>query len=149
MAPASVWFTKQLPEAKWVELIKKTPAWQAVFLVGGPGDHALCERIRQAINAPNVHNTAGKFSLLQTAALMKHAVMNYTNDSAPQHLASAMDAPVTVFFCSTTPNFGFGPLSTIAHTVEISEQLACRPCGLHGKKACPKGHFDCGRKIEL
>jgi len=23
--------------------------------------------------------------------------------------------------------------------------LTCRPCGLHGKKACPLGHFDCGK----
>jgi len=26
--------------------------------------------------------------------------------------------------------------------------LSCRPCGLHGYKACPQGHFNCARKIE-
>jgi heptosyltransferase-2 len=25
--------------------------------------------------------------------------------------------------------------------------LACRPCGLHGKKACPEGHFACATSI--
>lgn len=149
IAPASVWYTKQLPEEKWIELIKKIPAWQAVFLIGGTGDQPLCERIRNSVKDPNVHNTAGKFSLLQTAALMKSAVMNYVNDSAPQHIASAMDAPVTTFFCSTVPSFGFGPLSTNAKIVETTEALACRPCGLHGKKSCPKGHFKCGIGIDI
>jgi ADP-heptose:LPS heptosyltransferase len=42
---------------------------------------------------------------------MKGAKMNYVNDSGPLHLASAMNAPITAFFCSTVPEFGFGPLS--------------------------------------
>ena len=32
--------------------------------------------------------------------------------------------------------------------VEIKEKLDCRPCGLHGFKACPKGHFKCAEKID-
>ena len=69
--------------------------------------------------------------------------MTFTNDSAPLHFASAVNAPVTAIFCSTIPEFGFGPLSDVAHTIETEEKLLCRPCGLHGKKACPQGHFKC------
>ena len=75
--------------------------------------------------------------------------MNYVNDSAPLHIASAMNAPVTVYFCSTEPSFGFGPLSDNKTIVEVKEKLNCRPCGLHGKESCPKGHFNCGLKIEI
>ena len=42
---------------------------------------------------------------------MSRAGMNYVNDSAPLHFASAMNAPVTAVYCSTIPGFGFGPLS--------------------------------------
>ena len=28
--------------------------------------------------------------------------------------------------------------------IQIEENLDCRPCGLHGHKECPKGHFKCG-----
>jgi heptosyltransferase-2 len=69
--------------------------------------------------------------------------MNYVNDSAPMHFASAVNAPVTAIYCSTIPAFGYGPLSDNSNIVETHEQLSCRPCGLHGYKACPQGHFKC------
>jgi heptosyltransferase-2 len=90
---------------------------------------------------------AGKLTFLQSAALMKAAGMNYVNDSAPLHFASAMNAPVTAVYCSTVPEFGFGPLSDIRFIVQHTEPLYCRPCGLHGYKACPEGHFRCAREI--
>jgi heptosyltransferase-2 len=74
--------------------------------------------------------------------------MNYVNDSAPLHLASAVNASVTAIFCSTVPDFGFGPLSDKSRVVETQEKLDCRPCGLHGFKACPEGHFKCATAIK-
>ena len=97
----------------------------------------------------NVISLAGKLSFLESAALQKQAVMNYVNDSAPMHFASAVNAPVTAIYCSTIPDFGFGPLSDQSFIVETKEQLACKPCGLHGKKACPLGHFNCAQTIQL
>ena len=91
---------------------------------------------------------AGKLSLLGTASLMSRARMNYVNDSAPLHIASAMNAPVTVVFCSTVPAFGFGPLRENGRVIETSEKLRCRPCGVHGYKACPEGHFKCALTID-
>lgn len=146
IAPASVWFTKQWPEAKWIELIKALPADGRVLLIGAPGDVPLCERIAQAAGRGEV--LAGKLSLLGTAALMEGAAMNYVNDSAPLHIASAMNAPVTAIFCSTVPAFGFGPLRANGRVVETIEALDCRPCGLHGHRACPKGHFKCALGID-
>lgn len=148
-APASVWFTKQLPKEKWIELLKGVSENLTVFLLGGPSDYALNEEIKKAVGRSQLQNLAGQLTLLQSAALMAKARMNYVNDSAPLHLASAMNAPVTAFFCSTLPSFGFGPLSDQSTIVEISDDLYCRPCGLHGKKKCPEGHFKCGRNIAL
>jgi heptosyltransferase-2 len=78
---------------------------------------------------------------------MKDAAMNYANDSAPLHFASAMNAPVTAIYCSTVPSFGFTPLSDKSFIVETDQKLTCRPCGLHGRKACPLGHFNCAHTI--
>jgi len=86
-------------------------------------------------------------SFLQSAALMKDATMNYVNDSAPLHFASAVNAPVTAVYCSTVPAFGFGPLSEKKFIVETKEFIECRPCGLHGYKACPQKHFNCAHTI--
>lgn len=149
LSPASVWFTKQLPERKWVELAKKLAAKGKVYLIGGPTDYDLCERLKLEIQSENCFNLAGKFSFLQSAALFEGAEMNYVNDSGPLHFCSAVNAPVTAFFCSTVPGFGFGPLSENSTIIETSEQLNCKPCGLHGYKSCPKKHFLCGEAIKI
>ena len=149
LAPTSVWFTKQYPEEKWLELLAALPASQQVYLLGGPPDVAACERLAAASGRPNVTSLAGKIGLLASAALMRGALMNYVNDSAPMHLCSAVGAPVTAIFCSTVPEFGFGPLSPVSFVVETSEPLDCRPCGLHGHAACPLGHFRCAYGIEV
>ncbi len=148
IAPSSVWYTKQFPEQKWVEFIQSLPKELIIYLLGAPLDHALCERIIVAASKPNCINLAGKFSFLQSASLMKNALMNYVNDSAPMHFCSATDAPVTAVYCSTIPAFGYGPLSSLSNIIEINKPLACRPCGTHGKKHCPLNHFDCAEKID-
>lgn len=149
MAPASVWFTKQLPENKWVEMIKAAPSGMMIYLLGSVADDELCNRITSASGNRNAINLAGKLNLLQSAALMKDATMNYVNDSGPLHIASAMNAPVTAFFCSTVPEFGFGPLSDNGVIVQTKLDLECKPCGLHGYKKCPLNHFKCGTTIEI
>ena len=78
---------------------------------------------------------------------MQGARMNYVNDSAPMHLCSAMNAPTTAVFCSTVPAFGFGPLADHSRIAEIRGVLECRPCNLHGRPACPLGHFRCAHDI--
>lgn len=148
LAPTSVWFTKQYPTEKWLELLAALPPGLPVYLLGGPPDVVACEQLAQAAGRPGLVNLAGKLSLLASAALMRGAVLNYVNDSAPMHLCSAVDAPVCAIFCSTVPAFGFGPLSTFSRVVEHLGPLACRPCGLHGHARCPLGHFRCAREIE-
>ena len=146
--PASVWFTKQYPEDQWVDFIKELPEHYTTYLLGGKEDRSLCERILQKTAGKKVEVLAGKLGFLSSVALMEKAVMNYTNDSAPLHFASATDAPVTAIFCSTIPGFGFYPLSNRSFIVETREQLSCRPCSLHGQRACPEQHFKCARTIQ-
>jgi heptosyltransferase-2 len=147
VAPASVWFTKQLPKEQWIKLINHLNS--KVYLIGGPTDEQLCNEIVERLPKSDVVNLAGKLTLMQSAALISSAQRTYVNDSGPLHIASAMNAPVTAFFCSTVPEFGFGPLSDDAKIIQIQEKLECRPCGLHGHAACPKGHFKCGSEISV
>ena len=144
IAPGSVWFTKQAPLKLWIELCKKLVLNHTVFIIGAHSDSNICNAIAQSV--PECVNVVGQLSLLDSAALMSGAVMNYVNDSAPLHLCSAVNAPVTVFFCSTVKDFGFGPLSDVQFLIE-THQLSCRPCGLHGYNACPKKHFKCGEDL--
>jgi ADP-heptose:LPS heptosyltransferase len=162
IAPASVWFTKQYPGEKWIEFINLINFDLEIYLIGGKDDISFCNTIINNLNEQKgepdslnmkafnslVHNLAGKFTFLQTAAIMKEAKMNYVNDSAPMHIASAVNAPVTAVFCSTVPEFGFGPLSDKSMIVQKEGNLYCRPCGLHGFRKCPQKHFKCALDIK-
>lgn len=147
ISPASVWFTKQYPAEKWVQFINKVPHRYSIYLLGAKSDRELADKIKAASSHPDVVNLCGALSFLQSAALMEYATMNYVNDSAPMHFASSVNAPVTAVYCSTLPSFGFGPLSDESFIVEKEEPLYCRPCGLHGRKECPEGHFKCAFDI--
>ena len=152
IAPVSAWNTKTFPAYKWIELIKNfsiiSPGIQ-FYLLGSNEEYKLAEIIRIKSKENNIINLCGSLSFLESAALMKDAVMNYVNDSAPLHLAGAMNAPVTVVYCSTVPDFGFGPLSDNSRIIETKLILNCRPCGLHGYKECPLTHFKCAHSINI
>lgn len=147
MSPASVWYTKTFPVAQWSELLDRLHDYK-VYMLGGPADAKVAEAVKNGSSHPDTEILCGRLNYLQSAGLMQDAVMNYTNDSAPLHFASAMHAPVTAVFCSTIPSFGFGPVHDNGRIVEIDHRLNCRPCGLHGHKACPQGHFKCAKEIK-
>ena len=147
IAPTSVWFTKQFPKEKWIEFINSIDESTHIYLLGSAVDQNLCNKIINETRKKNLLNFAGELNLLETAGLMKYAKMNFVNDSAPLHIASAMNAAVTAIFCSTVPSFGFGPLSEKSIIIQTNESMECRPCGLHGFKECPEKHFECAYSI--
>ncbi|MES2528888.1 MAG: glycosyltransferase family 9 protein [Bdellovibrionota bacterium] len=147
VAPASVWFTKAWSESKYRELAQELSQKGKVIFIGAGSDKELCDRIRKDI--PNTENLCGELNLLDSAALMKDAKRVFVNDSAPLHLASCVNARTTAIFCSTVPAFGYIPLALDSVVVDVGDSLACRPCGLHGYKACPLGHFKCSLDIDV
>jgi heptosyltransferase-2 len=138
----------------WVSFISELKFEGPIYILGGASDKALGDKIINEVvrlhstASTKIINLSGELGFLASAALQQKAVLNYVNDSAPMHFCSAVNAPVVAIYCSTIPAFGFGPLSTNSFIVETQEQLACRPCGLHGKKQCPLGHFNCAHSIE-
>lgn len=147
IAPSSVWFTKRYPAARWVELLKQLPIDYKIYFLSGTEDAEMATGIIALSGREGCENLGGKISLMQSAALMQEAVMNYTNDSGPLHFASAVNAPATAIFCSTHECFGFGPLSDESRLIEF-KGLYCKPCGIHGYDACPEGHFRCALDLQ-
>ncbi len=149
ISPASVWFTKQFPPDRYIKLLNRVDGDIRIYLTGGPGDYDLCEYIKSGTSHINTINLCGKINFLESAALMKGARLNITNDSAPLHIASAINAPTCAIFCSTVPAFGYGPLADESTIVQRKEPLYCRPCGIHGRVKCPEKHFKCALEIDL
>jgi len=154
LAPGSVWATKRWPSyadlaAALVQRHTRTDA--RVVVLGAAGDAALAQAIREAAvtarpGAPPPIDATGALSLLGSAALLARCAVLVTNDSAPLHLASAMNTPTVAIFGPTVPSLGFGPLAD-RQAVLGRESLACRPCHAHGPMACPLGHWQCMRDI--
>jgi heptosyltransferase II len=147
LAPGSVWNTKRWPSERFSDLVKRiSVAGMKVVLVGGQEDEKLCREIAAAAQGTDVYFSAGRFSILQSAELLRRCTALVTNDSAPMHLAVAMRTPVVAIFGATAPSFGFAPYGKKDVVVQ-TEGLPCRPCSIHGGDKCPIGTFECMMKI--
>lgn len=148
IAPGSIWATKRWTEQGFVDVVKMLVEKYSslhVFLIGGKQDNQLCERIACKFDE-HVHNTAGLFSLRQSAFLISRCSVLLSNDSGPMHLGVAAATKVIALFGPTVPAFGFSPYGE-GHVVIERAGLYCRPCHIHGPKKCPEGHFRCMKEI--
>ncbi len=147
IAPGTVWNTKRWLKGNFIKLGKLiASAGYSVVLVGGKDDNVLCEEIKTKIDSSFVINSAGQFTLLQSAEILRRCSLLVCNDSAPLHLAVAMKTPVVSIFGATVPRFGFYPYGENDIVIE-DVNLACRPCSIHGGDKCPLETFDCMKNI--
>lgn len=144
LAPGSAWGTKRWPF--YPELAVRIAPKFNVVVVGGNGDVATGDTIVSQLPQGCGANAAGRLGIIASAALIGRAAALVSNDSAPQHLASAMNTPTVSVFGPTVPQFGFGPLAR-GSTVAGRDGLACRPCDRHGPQRCPLGHWRCMREL--
>lgn len=143
--PGAAWATKRWLPERFAELCRRLKADGLVpVLIGGPGDAALGEELARASGAADL---VGKTDLEELKSLMGRLSLFVTNDSGPMHLAAAAGVPVVAIFGATTRELGFFPYGAGHRVVEAA--LSCRPCGLHGAKSCPEGHFLCMRLLSV
>jgi ADP-heptose:LPS heptosyltransferase len=83
----------------------------------------------------------GKTNLLQLAAVIAHCKVFVTPDSAPLHIASAMDVPVVALFGPTSPERHLPPGREIK---VMTREMECRPCYL---PSCRSGVHACLKDI--
>lgn len=143
VAPGSKWFTKQWPVeyvSKLLELLSKKEI--QVLLIGGKEESLL----DISKNYENVKDLMGHTSLLEVYEIFKRCSVVVSNDSSPIHFASATKTKIIAIFGATVKELGFYPWSENSVVLEDSN-VTCRPCGLHGGKSCPKGHFECMKNI--
>jgi heptosyltransferase-2 len=141
--PGSAWPTKRWLPERFAELCRRFEAnGERVVLVGGPSDQDLCARVAADSGALN---WAGATTIDDLKALLPRMSLFVTNDSGPMHLATGSGVPTLALFGPTTRELGFFPYGA-GHRV-LEADLPCRPCGLHGARECPEGHFLCMRLI--
>ncbi len=141
--PGSAWATKRWLPGRFAEVCRRLALKGfRVVLIGGREDLRLCAEIARESRALD---WSGRTGLRELRALMGRLSLFITNDSGPMHLAAACGVPTLAIFGPTTRELGFFPYGP-SHRV-LEADLPCRPCGLHGARACPRGHFLCMRLI--
>lgn len=135
--------TKQLPVHKLKALCEgiRFP----LVLLGGPEDRAMGDEIA-AVDESKIYNACGKFSLHESADLVKNASLIITHDTGLMHIAAAFKQKIISIWGNTIPGFGMGPYygdMEVPSVISEVEGLRCRPCSKIGYKKCPKGHFKC------
>lgn len=140
IAPGSKWFTKKWPVEYFNDLIEKLGKRDDIVMVLIGGNDELFLNIKETKNTVNL---IGETNLLEVAEIARRSDVVLTNDSSPIHIASAWpETHIVAIFGATVKELGFFPWSLNSQVIE-NKGLPCRPCGLHGGKKCPKGHFKC------
>ncbi len=135
--------TKRLP----TEQLKKlcTLLNHPIILLGGPEDKATGNEIA-AVDPVKIYNACGKFSINESADLVRKAKLIVTHDTGLMHIAAALHKPIISVWGNTVPAFGmtpyYGNKQTRHMQFEVND-LGCRPCSKIGHDQCPKKHFKC------
>ena len=149
IAPGSIWATKRWLPERFAETAKYFAQKKfRVVLIGGKDDLELCKTVRAQAGTADVQTAAGELTLLQSAELIRRCRVLLSNDSAPLHLAAAVQTPVVAIFGATIPQFGFAPRGKRDIVLGV-EGLSCRPCAIHGGNRCPIGTFDCMNNMRV
>lgn len=142
-------YTKMYPEEKCIELCQKLN--MPIVLLGGKDDHEKGKNIAAACGEL-VYNACGKYSVNQSASVIKVADKIITNDTGMMHIAAAFKKEIYSIWGNTIPEFGMYPYLPEGEgksvIVEV-EGVSCRPCSKIGYEKCPKKHFRCMMDIDV
>lgn len=155
-------YTKILPFEKMVELCDKIN--RPIILIGGKEDFEAGERLQQFFEPTEqskayedgleklnkktiVFNGCGKYSIGQSASLIKQSAYVFGHDTGLTHIGAAFKKTVYSIWGGTVPN-NFYSYGTRFYLLE-NTKINCRPCSKSGRKRCPKGHFKCMKENPL
>lgn len=124
-AASPKWATKRWPPENFAKVCDALAAEEIrTVLVGSRADAETGIEILKLSNSKPI-NLIGKTSLAELAALMKRFKCLITSDSAPMHIAAAMNTPFVALFGPTDPLRHLPPAGKY---VVITKDLRCAPC---------------------
>ncbi|MDE3183033.1 MAG: glycosyltransferase family 9 protein [Bacteroidota bacterium] len=137
--------TKKLPVEKLQKLVKKIN--YPIILLGGKEDFENGEKIAES-DGVKIYNACGKFSLNESADMVRNSKLVITHDTGLMHIAAAFKKNTLSVWGNTVPSFGMYPYQTQYEVFEVTK-LWCRPCSKTGFAKCPLDHFKCMNKQSI
>lgn len=140
--------TKILPSEKIAAIVNGLHL--PVVLLGGSADAERAKCIEMMSENPELWNTCGKLSLMESARVVESSAAVLTNDTGLMHIAAAYRKPIVSVWGNTVPAFGMWPYmpgDENKSAIVENKEIKCRPCSKIGFNRCPKGHFDCMKSL--
>jgi heptosyltransferase-3 len=130
--PTSRWLFKTWPVAHMATLIDAlTARGDRVVLSAAPtaAEREWIAQLNAKLAGPVAADLSGQLSLKELGALIASAKAFIGVDSAPMHLAAAMQTPTVALF-GPSGDIEWGPWQ-VPHRL-LTEPMSCRPCGQDG-----------------
>ena len=138
------YFNKKLPLVKLLELCAAIS--HPIVLIGDENDAVIGEELTKS-DPQKIVNACGKYSINESALLIKESKYVVSHDTGFLHIAAAFNKPTITIWGATTPVLQFEAFyaedSTVPRFNAIVPGLSCQPCTKQGSGACPKQHFNC------
>ncbi|MBI3601592.1 MAG: lipopolysaccharide heptosyltransferase II [Candidatus Omnitrophica bacterium] len=119
------WATKNWLTEHMVKLCDLLGAHNIRVILTGQAKDQNLARLLVSKSKSKPANFTGKTNILQLAALISRCRVYISPDSAPLHVASAMQVPVVAFFGPTDPVRHMPPVTKAA---VLRRDLKCSPC---------------------
>lgn len=116
------------PKEKFAQLANDLTAKMdcRIVITGGSNDLEIVNYLQKNVKEQPIIS-AGKLTIRQTAALIKHLSLFVSNDTGPMHLAFCAGTPTIALFCPTDP-MATGPFGCEDRHIIIKKPKPCEPC---------------------
>ncbi|MCI4668171.1 MAG: glycosyltransferase family 9 protein [Bacteroidia bacterium] len=148
IAPTASTDIKTYPFDKMEEVIEKLlkDGFEVYLFGGGKQDEALAESWSEKFGSEKLTSFIKGYSLEEQMAKIQELAFMLSMDSSNMHLARYLDVPVISIWGATHHYSGYGPIlqDNTELMVQVStDELACRPCSIFGKKPCFRDRMYC------
>lgn len=110
-----------------------------MLFTGDGGEEELVRSVQAGMSNPS-RSLAGGLDLAELGALIAQADLLISNNTAPAHIAAALDTPVVELYALTNPQHT--PWQVESRV--LFHDVPCRNCY---KSVCPAGHHDCLKRV--
>ena len=139
MGPAANWMGKAWPSERFAEVAQALLSSYGpmpdgrLLILGGPGDEAACQALREALPPERWLDLTGKADLLTVYAVLKRVRLFVGNDSGLMHLAAAAGAPTLGLFGPSDDRLyaPWGPLGQILRGPRSLDEIRAIDPGLN------------------
>ena len=118
------------------------------IVLGGPEDRQRGEYLEGKFKS-RIWNSAGKYSLNQSVALLDQCEVVITHDTGLMHIAAALNKKIISIWGATVPEFGMYPYRPAASVIIEPKKVWDRPYSKLGDNKWYKPNFRGMQKIDI